>query len=409
MYFITAIPTCTCTSKQDMPICLTIFTERETAQFQFQFHINTSFSDLTFKIHCKSGEPFYEVGLIFSKNLSSEERYKRYEAKLIDIHNDTGTTETTIYYVRVIIKNVSREDAGTFMCEGYMNSTKIDGYKKICGLHVNTLPGKASCEKIPITNGNSSKLALQCTASKGSLRTSFQCFQNGTPVQQKTTAKQLYNHMIQQVLWIQSAYPAGCCSAMLGEPTECFECNDYVWNSGLHNATTKSSFCLSSVDTSPTAFSRASIVNTVHQPPSVNKVMHTTEEMQKIEHGQTPCNNTSTKGFTIMIAVMCVLVVIIVILILFFTIRYKQCTGTCCNEQTLSQVCCIDYWRVNQNDPDKGLGQNDIQAGNDEQGNNNNIGDGNSAEGNNAEESEMQTRNKMQSTNVMHEEKETSL
>ena len=210
------------------------FMEGQVAKFKFTFNKTLSTSDiiLKFKVGLTKQLPFYEVGPRTDESFLTEDEKKRIHIQFTNSSKNftSGISNPNVYEVQITITNVSRKDAGTYVCVGYLGSHKLKGFTRRSGIDVNFSPGKPVC----VYESDNSKsgddmVILQCSASVGSQQGGFQCFQNGELVPQHT--KVITNETtMYQSLWVSNKYHAFCCSVNYKEHKDCSECNDYISN-----------------------------------------------------------------------------------------------------------------------------------------------------------------------------------
>ena len=210
------------------------FMEGQVAKFKFTFNKTLSNSDiiLKFKVGLTKQLPFYEVGPRTEESFLTEDEKKRIHIQFNSSSKNftSGISNPNVYEVQITITNVSRKDAGTYVCVGYLGSHKLKGFTRRSGIDVNFSPRKPVC----VYESDNSKsgddmVILQCSASLGSQQGGFQCFQNGELVPQHTKVITNVTTMYQS-LWVSKKYHAFCCSVNYGEHKDCSECNDYVSN-----------------------------------------------------------------------------------------------------------------------------------------------------------------------------------
>ena len=256
----------------------------------------------------------------------TEKGNNRYDAtlKIQNSSDASGIDEQIVYIVQVSIQNVSRGDAGTYVCVGHNGDEEIIGFTKKFGLQVEFAPGKASCENTSSSDQSTGKVILQCTAKQGSQTGKIQCYQNGMLVTQKT---HVYEHgtIIKESLWIDRAYSAFCCSVAHTENKKCSECNDYIWP-GVNNHTNPQISC-NSHETNPGS-PPAQTQSTVQQTTSL---IHdnTTVPMKQMEQNITDCKTCDYtnihKKFLITIPFSCIFfITTLIFLALLLRCKHKQ-------------------------------------------------------------------------------------
>ena len=151
------------------------FTEGKVANFNFIFNYTSTIQDITFRISLTGQPPLYIVGLSSNKSSLTPEEEKRFEIRL----KNHLSIKRAFYEVQVTIRNISRKDAGTYVCKGFIENQKIDEYTRRCGIHVEFSPGKAICKEDPNGESRDDFVILHCSAPVGSQRGDFLCYQNG--------------------------------------------------------------------------------------------------------------------------------------------------------------------------------------------------------------------------------------
>ena len=250
------------------------FTEGKVANFNFIFNYTSTIQDITFRISLTGQPPLYIVGL--SSNISSltPEEEKRFEIRL----KNHLSIKRAFYEVQVTIRNISRKDAGTYVCKGFIENQKIDEYTRRCGIHVEFSPGKAICKEDPTGESRDDFIILHCSAPVGSQRGDFLCYQNGETVPQPTEPIS-NNTFMQKSLWVNKTVPALCCSFALGDQKTCSECNDYISN-GQQDG--NSTIIQNSCKIPPTVISKE-YEQSLHSTPSLNEIGQ--NELNQITRG----------------------------------------------------------------------------------------------------------------------------
>ena len=284
------------------------FKEGQDAIFRFTFHFNISTSDVKFEVGLTKQDPLYEVGPKYSKRLLNDEEGKRFGVQMMN-HSTTdtaGIVETKVIEIEVTIRNVSRSDAGTYVCVGYINGQKLQEYTRKYGISIEFPPGKASCwHDVGENESNSDMIILQCSASHGSQRGqgSFQCYQNGKRIQQFTD---VYSNgsTIHQSLFVNKTSPAFCCSVAHREQKDCSGCNDSTW----YNEDKETIACSSIANKSP-RIGTTSLVPGVHTPTLVRHYITSfnVNVTEDIKHAQRDILLTLFLGVVIPLTVMSVI------------------------------------------------------------------------------------------------------
>ena len=207
------------------------FREGENADLRCPFHFS---ANIDVKVQIDDRPPFFR-NWIFDKTGLSES--KREDVGRFDFNlAETKHPHNQSIDLQIIIKNISRDDAGLYSCKVYDRDQLQSGMSKSFEVHVEYPPGKTSCsftkfkhpeELIDKQTEQSCKL-LECTASSGSQQTYILCYQNReltpffAPSVNGTTV--LYTMML-----IRADIPVHCCSLSHLHKRNMCECDDFIW------------------------------------------------------------------------------------------------------------------------------------------------------------------------------------
>ena len=218
------------------------------------------------------------------------------------------------------IRNVSRKDARTYVCTGFIRNQELAEYTRRCGIHVDFLPGRAICKEDPNGESQDDLVILHCLAPDGNQRGDFQCYQNGEIVPQHTELIS-DNAVMKKSLWVNKTSPAFCCSTVYGEQKTCSECDDYVSYSQLgKNSTLSHNACQITSTVTP----MQSVQSTESVSTSVTEIRQNNSGHINIVEESKPKNNVSTT----IIAIASVGGVVIIFIVVLVGMSYRWLKNT---------------------------------------------------------------------------------
>ena len=198
--------------------------EGERAEIEFQYE-----NILDADIHLKKaqGEAFYKEGKLVTEVLT-ENQQKRFSVR----RSNRKQGNVDILVILLQIDKVTREDAGTYVCEVYIDEQISSQDTRKTTLRVDFPPGNAFCTPDRYAfflDPEEIWTLLSCSALLGSQAVYIQCYQNGQVVPPFEEQSQNTTHFAQKV-WILHGMPAFCCSFAYDNHIDKCNCSDFVWN-----------------------------------------------------------------------------------------------------------------------------------------------------------------------------------
>nr|XP_054763682.1 uncharacterized protein LOC129270310 [Lytechinus pictus] len=135
--------------------------------------------------------------------------------------------DNCLLFVR--IKEVSRTDAGTYIFFAYTRDDVSESSSKSIGLHVDFLPGKASCKMNNDMIMEGDWVALDCIAPVGSISGWIDCYQNGEKMPSRTDPTET-NKYLKQTILAKKKLPVFCCTSTWEHTRDICECTDFQWD-----------------------------------------------------------------------------------------------------------------------------------------------------------------------------------
>ena len=169
--------------------------------------------------------PFYKGGRIVTTELNESQR-NRYDVQV----RNKNRQNLLVKFIDLIIKDVQREDAGTYTCEVYSGEQKLADFTRKLHLSVEFPPSNATCiidSDAPLMDPDDPWVLLSCSAMLGSDPGFISCYQNGEVMPWK---EQIQNttHLVQK-MWVHKSSVAFCCSSTYNNPIDICNCTHSVW------------------------------------------------------------------------------------------------------------------------------------------------------------------------------------
>nr|XP_054753967.1 uncharacterized protein LOC129259730 [Lytechinus pictus] len=218
------------------PCASTQLSFNEGGQAELLYHYNQE-HDLDVEIRLGRRPPFYQHGVMLETGLSPDQR-ERFSV-FIEKHTALDVPYQ-MFLVRVKIENVSREDAGTYICKVYQNGHINEQQTKKVGLNIEFPPGKARCVLGPnqVDTSSTTWFHLKCTASIGSRQGLIECYQDGERMPPWTRPINQNRSTLVQTLWIRKSLPIFCCSSTYDRVSNMCQCKDFIRDFSISNRAT---------------------------------------------------------------------------------------------------------------------------------------------------------------------------
>lgn len=196
----------------------------EGERFVFSFSYDYS-KDYMYKVAFNDFTPFYGYHQLIESDLTNSQRARFSVEENIYDH---------VVQLRVEIRNVSRDDAGSYKCSVFQNKTLIKDLSKQIYLTVVYPPGKVHCVQVlpsllvhPLLE--SDYTIIECFAIRGSVQGYISCYQQDILA---LPFSDLYLNvtLMTQKIWMKTAYPINCCSIKNPMSIRPYDCRDTTVN-----------------------------------------------------------------------------------------------------------------------------------------------------------------------------------
>ena len=198
--------------------------EGERAEIEFQYE---NILDADIHLRKAQGEAFYRDGKLVTEVLT-ESQQKRFSVR----RSNRKQGNVDILVILLQIDKVRREDAGTYVCDVYIDEQISSQDTRKTTLRVDFPPGNAFCTPDRYAfflDPEEIWTLLSCSALLGSQAVYIQCYQSGQVVPPFQEQSQNTTHFAQKV-WILNRLPAFCCSFAYDNLIDKCNCSHFIWN-----------------------------------------------------------------------------------------------------------------------------------------------------------------------------------
>ena len=200
------------------------FREGETADLRFLFQFTR---DVEIVLQLEEREPFFKNWRINEKGLS-DSQVGRFEVRMIPIQHYH-------FQAQIIIKNISRDDAGKYSCFVYDGDKYLEDMTTYFDVFVEFLPDKLSCtlarhkdhQRIYLGTIERIWKLLNCSMPAGSDHSFIVCYQNREILPIMTSSGN--EQMTVATIWMRPKMPVHCCSRSEVNVEDMCDCDDFVW------------------------------------------------------------------------------------------------------------------------------------------------------------------------------------
>ena len=217
-----------------MHVCTLIeftYNEGDFAVVQFPF-MNYTNQGAYFELRIREGLPFYKAGINKNGNWFGKSQYERFNV-------DVVLLKSGLFQVRILIKNISREDGATYYLDMFQLGEKIDELSKHLNINIQFSPGNASCgfEDTFLSSREPQIKLLNCQAKRGFHDTIITCFQNHEKL--PTFDSYIETIFVFYKVWVYSDQNIYCCSSTSIHTKQIHDCFDFVWHASKQPSKTR--------------------------------------------------------------------------------------------------------------------------------------------------------------------------